>query len=311
VYVARLVQSRILTASATQSPATWGLDRIDQPKLAPSPLSDSFTYNNAGTGVTAYVIDTGLLFNHAEFSTPGSGVSRATSGFDAIGGSGLDCNGHGTHVGGTLGGTTYGVTKGVSLVAVRVLDCAGSGSWSGVIAGIDWVTSQHPSGQPYKPAVANMSLGGGANASVDAAVRKSIAGGVSYAIAAGNGNTAGVAQDACKSSPARVTEAMTIGATTRTDAKASWSNFGRCVDWFAPGVEITSAWIGGSTEVNTISGTSMASPHTAGVAALYLGKNSTTPTSAATVSAALAALTSKGIVSSSRTATNHLLFTDL
>ena len=204
-----------------------------------------------------------------------------------------------------MGGATYGVAKGVNLVAVRVLGCNGSGSTSGVIAGIDWVTSNHGTGQP---AVANMSLGGGASTALDNAVRNSIIDGVSYAIAAGNGNIVGIAQDACKYSPARVAEAMTVGATDSNDKKASWSNYGNCVDWFAPGVSITSAWYSSSSATNTISGTSMATPHTTGVAALYLQANpGATPQQ---VRDALYANTTKGVVTSSKTANNHLLFTN-
>lgn len=284
------------TAFTTQSNATWGLDRINQRNL---PLDATYSYSNTGSGVTAYIIDTGIRFSHNEFG------GRAVSGYDSVdGGSADDCNGHGTHVAGTVGGTTYGVAKGVTLVAVRVLNCSGSGTWSGVIAGIDYVTQNHVSG----PAVANMSLGGSANSSVDTAVRNSIADGVSYAIAAGNGNFIGRHQDACKTSPARVTEAMTISATDKTDKKASWANYGKCVDWFASGVGITSAWSTSDTATNTISGTSMATPHTAGVAALYLQGN--TGASPATVRDALYALTTKGIVTSSRTTNNHLLFTN-
>jgi len=295
--VAYVEQDQVVRAVATQANATWGLDRID----ARSGLSGTFTYTNTGAGVTAYIIDTGIDYGHSEFG------GRATFGFDAFsdGRNGNDCDGHGTHVAGTVGGATYGVAKGVSLVAVRVLDCSGSGSWSGVVAGIDWVVSHHLAG---RPAAANMSLGGGASTTVDNAVKRMIADGVASAVAAGNGNQGGVAQDACKYSPARVPEAMTIGATTRTDAKTSWSNYGACVDWFAPGAGITSAWIGnGSTETNTISGTSMATPHTAGVAALFLeGRPGATPRQ---VRDSLYAVTSRGIVTNSRTANNHLLFT--
>ncbi|HUE90231.1 MAG TPA: S8 family serine peptidase [Vicinamibacterales bacterium] len=291
--VVRVEPDAIVRAWTTQSNATWGIDRIDQREL---PLSGTYTYNTAGSGVTAYIIDTGIRLTHQEFG------SRATSGFDAIdGGSADDCHGHGTHVAGTTGGTTYGVAKSVALVAVRVLDCSGSGTWSGVIAGVDWVTAN-----ATKPAVANMSLGGSGNSSVDDAVRNSINSGVSYAVAAGNGNIAGIAQDACNYSPARVAEAMTIGATTKTDAKASWSNYGDCVDWFAPGVSITSAWSTADDATNTISGTSMASPHTAGVAALYLEANPLA--TAQQVRDALYAATTKGIVTSSSTANNHLLY---
>jgi subtilisin family serine protease len=293
--VAFVEQDQVMTASTTETNATWGIDRIDQRNL---PLGTTYNYTNTGVGVTAYIIDTGIRFDHAEFG------GRARTGFDAVasGGNAADCNGHGTHVSGTVGGTTYGVAKGVSLVAVRVLGCNGSGTTSGVIAGIDWVTTNHQS-----PAVANMSLGGGGSTALDNAVRNSIASGVSYAIAAGNGNQGGIAQDACKYSPARVAEAMTIGATDKTDRKASWSNYGNCVDWFAPGVSITSAWYTSTTATNTISGTSMATPHTTGVAALYLQTNP--GASPQQVRDALYANTTKGVVTSSKTTNNHLLFT--
>jgi subtilisin family serine protease len=284
-----------MAAFTTQTGATWGLDRIDQRSL---PLNGSYTYANTGSGVTAYIIDTGIRFTHSEFG------GRAASGYDAVdGGSADDCNGHGTHVAGTVGGATYGVAKGVSLVAVRVLNCSGSGTTSGVIAGVDWVTANHAS-----PAVANMSLGGGASTALDTAVDNSIQSGVSYAIAAGNGNSGGRAQDACKYSPARVAAAMTVSATDKTDTKASWANYGNCVDWFAPGVGITSAWYTSTTATNTISGTSMATPHTTGVAALYLQSNpSATPQQ---VRDALYANTTKGVVKSSKTANDDLLFTN-
>ena len=296
--VAYIEQDGIAHTTDTQTGATWGLDRIDQREL---PLSTTFTYTSTGSGVTAYIIDTGIDAAHAEFT---GRISSAY--YDAFtdGQNGNDCNGHGTHVAGTVGGTTYGVAKGVTLVRVRVLDCGGSGSWSGVVAGVDWVVSHHGTG----PAVSNMSLGGGASSTVDAAVDRMIDDGVASAVAAGNGNMAGIAQDACNYSPARVPRAMTIGATTKSDSKTSWSNYGSCVDWFAPGSSITSAWIGsGSTETNTISGTSMATPHVAGAAALYLQGN--TSASPQTVRDALYANTTKGIVASSKTANNDLLFT--
>jgi subtilisin family serine protease len=283
--------------TTTQTNATWGIDRIDQRNR---PLSGTFTYFRTGSGVKAYIIDTGIRFNHTQFG------GRAITGYDAVdGGSADDCNGHGTHVAGTVGGSTYGVAKSVTLVGVRVLNCSGSGSTSGVIAGINWVTGNHPAGAP---AVANMSLGGGASSALDTAVRNSIADGVSYAVAAGNGNFLGQQANACNYSPARVTEAMTISATDSTDRKASWANYGSCVDWFAPGVSITSAWYTSTTATRTISGTSMATPHTAGVAALYLQGNP--GASPATVRSALFSLTTKSIVTSSSTTNNHLLFTN-
>jgi subtilisin family serine protease len=257
--VAYVEADRTVSVSTTQTNAPWGLDRIDQRSR---PLSTTFTYFATGAGVRAYVIDTGIRYSHSQFG------GRAVSGFDAVdGGSADDCNGHGTHVAGTIGGSTCGVAKGVTLVGVRVLGCNGSGTISGVIAGVNWVTSNHRASQP---AVANMSLVGGASSALDTAVRNSIADGVSYAVAAGNGNFLGIAQNACNYSPARVGEAMTISATDSSDRKASWANRGSCVDWFAPGVSITSAWHTSSTATRTISGTSMATPHTAGVAALYL-----------------------------------------
>ena len=297
-YVERDGLMEASTTPSVPSVAAWGLDRIDQRAL---PLDNSYTFTSTGAGVTAYIIDTGIRTTHTDFADFGG---RARFGTNTTGdGQNTDCNGHGTHVAGTVGGTAYGVAKGVQLVAVKVLNCAGSGTTSGVIKGVDWVTSDH-----VTPAVANMSLGGGASTALDTAVQNSIKAGVSYAIAAGNGNKGGVAQDACKSSPARVAEAMTIGATDQKDGKTSWSNYGNCVDWFAPGSGITSAWYKSDTETNTISGTSMATPHTAGPAARYLQSNpGATPLQ---VREALFANATKGIVTSSKTANNHLLYTN-
>jgi subtilisin family serine protease len=251
-----------VSTQTVQTGATWGIDRVDQSNL---PLSGTYSYTDTGMGVTAYVIDTGIRAGHSEFG------GRASVGTDTVGDgqNGNDCNGHGTHVAGTLGGATYGLAKNVSIVAVRVLNCSGSGTWSGVIAGIDWVTADHQSGER---AVANMSLGGGASSAVDQAVRNSIADGVFYAVAAGNSK-----QDACRYSPARTAEAVTVGATTSSDALASYSNVGSCVDLNAPGSSITSSWNGSNSATNTISGTSMASPHVAGAAALYLEDSAASP----------------------------------
>jgi subtilisin family serine protease len=278
-------------AIATQTGATWGLDRVDQTAL---PLSGTYTYDFDGNGVNAYVIDTGIRRTHQDFG------GRAFEGYTAIAdGRGTDdCNGHGTHVAGTVGGSTWGVAKRVTLWAVRVLSCSGSGSTSGVIAGVDWVTANR-----QLPAVANMSLGGGASAALDDAVNRSIAAGVTYAVAAGNSNT-----NACNSSPARVAAALTVGATTSTDARSSFSNFGACLDVFAPGSSITSAWISSNSSTNTISGTSMASPHVAGAAALYLHDNPAA-TPAQVASAIVGAATLGRVTNPGTGSPNRLLFT--
>ena len=243
-----------LTASVIQANATWGLDRIDQRKL---PLSTTYTYNASGSGVTVYVIDNGIRKTHQEFG------DRATLGFTAYPDEidEVDCGWHGTHVAGTIGGTVYGVAKQVSLVDVRVMDCSGDGTVSKGIAGVDWVTANH-----VKPAVANMSLAASSvSDAFDLAVANSIAAGVTYVIAAGNDNA-----DACNSSPARVVAAMTVGSTTETDNKAPTSNYGSCLDLFAPGDLITSASNWSDSDTKLMSGTSMATPHVAGVAALLL-----------------------------------------
>jgi len=244
----------IMTADATQSNPPWGLDRIDQRNL---PLNATYNSNWTGSGVRVYIIDTGIRTTHNQFG------GRASNVFDAFGGNGADCNGHGTHVAGTVGGSTYGVAKSALLRGVRVLDCNGSGATSGVIAGVDWVRQNH-----IAPAVANMSLGGGISTALDTAVNNLSNAGVTIAVAAGNSNA-----NACNSSPARAANAITTGSTTTTDARSSFSNFGTCLDIFAPGSGILSAWYTSNTATATLSGTSMASPHVAGVAALYKQAN--------------------------------------
>jgi subtilisin family serine protease len=267
-------QDQTVSISTTQTGATWGLDRIDQRTL---PLNGTYIYNADGTGVTVYIIDTGINFTHTEYN------GRAFTGIDEVtaGGTAADCNGHGSHVSGTVGGTVYGVAKKVKLVAVRVLDCSGSGTISGVIAGVDWVTAQKRA-SPTVPSAANMSLGGGLSPTLNQAVENSITAGVVYAVAAGNDGL-----DACSYSPASAPNAITVGATDINDGFAYFSNTGSCVHINAPGVNITSAWMGTTTATNTISGTSMASPHVAGTIALYLQVNPTA--TAAQVDAALKA----------------------
>lgn len=264
--VASIEQDGVVTKIATtQTGATWGLDRID----ARSGLDDTYTYGVNGAGVDVYILDTGILSSHVDFG------GRVRNGFTAVDDNvgTEDCDGHGTHVAGTVGGAQWGVAKGVNLVPVRVLDCSGSGTWAGVIAGMDWVAA-NASG----PSVANMSLGGGQSSSIDAAVANMHNSGVTVVVAAGNSTA-----DACGSSPAAAPEAITVGATTSSDAPASYSNYGECVDIFAPGSGITSAWYTSPTATNTISGTSMASPHTAGAAALWLQTDPTlTPSQVAT-----------------------------
>jgi subtilisin family serine protease len=291
--VASVSQNRRFTIDGTQpSPPSWGLDRIDQKAL---PLNQSYAYpDTAGQGVTAYIIDTGVRITHSDLG------GRASYGYDAIDNDNTaqDGHGHGTHVAGTVAGNSYGVAKKAKIVGVRVLDNSGSGTTEQVVAGIDWVTAN-----AVKPAVANMSLGGGVDTVLDDAVRRSIASGVTYAVAAGNET-----DNAANHSPARVAEAITVGATTSTDAKASYSNYGAGLDLFAPGSSITSSWNTSDTATNTISGTSMATPHVAGAAALYLAANPTA--SPAQVSTALTTAATPNVVTSPGTGSpNRLLYT--
>ena len=293
--VAYVEQDQVVTLDATQTPVpSWGLDRVDQTAL---PLSGGYTYEKTGAGVVAYIIDTGVRATHQDFG------GRATNAFDAVGdGTTVDCNGHGTHVAGTVGGNTYGVAKGVTIRAIRVFSCSGSSATSTIVSGVDWAVGNHQAGEP---AVANLSLGGGASQAMDDAVTRLINDGVFTAVAAGNGNIFGIAQDACNYSPARVAAATTVAATTSTDAKASYSNFGRCVDLYAPGSGITSAWWDGDAAKNTISGTSMAAPHVAGVGALYL--QGTPSASPATVGSWITNNATSGVVSGNPRRTANLL----
>jgi len=255
-------------ACSLQNGATWGLDRIGERDVF---LDGKYNYETgAGASVDAYIVDTGILTTHTDFG------GRAIWGTNTADTTNADCNGHGTHVAGTVGGSSWGVAKKTTLIAVKVLNCGGSGTWTGVIKGIEWtVTSQQQRG---RPSVANMSLGGGKSAAVDAAVEAAVAAGITYVVAAGNSN-----DDACDYSPAGTPSAISVGATTvsgeegtEVDARSYFSNWGQCVDVFAPGELITSAWIGSNTATLTISGTSMASPHVCGVTALFVDQNPST-----------------------------------
>jgi subtilisin family serine protease len=271
---------RTVTLADDPEEPTWGLDRVDQrePEL-------SGTYARASAaGVTAYILDTGVRISHREFG------GRARYGYDFVDNDSVanDCNGHGTHVAGTVGGATVGVASDIKIVGVRVLNCAGSASYSQIIAGVNWVTKH-----AVRPAVVNMSLGGSASAALDTAVRNSIASGITYVVAAGNSKA-----DACATSPARVGAAITVGATDRSDARASFSNHGSCLDVFAPGVEILSAYRTGDRAAAWMSGTSMAAPHVCGAAALVLARRP--DASPAQVRDALVAAATKDVVTDAR-----------
>jgi subtilisin family serine protease len=255
--VAYVEQNQMAHASEVQAdPPSWGLDRVDQDAL---PLDQQYEYTQSGTGVEAFVLDTGVNLEHQEFE------GRIGEGYDFIDDDAdpADCHGHGTHVAGTIAGTTYGVAKDATIRPVRVLDCQGSGSYAAIIGGIDWVAAN-----AGESAVANMSLGGSFSQALNDAIAAAVESGVTFAIAAGNEG-----QDACNVSPGSEASAITVGATDEDDAAASFTNYGECVDLLAPGVGITSAWIDGTDAENTISGTSMATPHVAGVAALFLEAN--------------------------------------
>ncbi|MDH2633839.1 S8 family peptidase [Acinetobacter nosocomialis] len=275
--------------ATTQTNPDWGLDRIDQKAL---PLNSTYSYSQTGSGTTAYIVDTGILSTHQEFS------GRVLSGYTAIsdGNGTTDCNGHGTHVAGTVGGTTYGVAKNVKLVPVRILGCDGSGASSNVIAGLDWILKNGS-----KPAVVNMSLGGAASSSLDSAVENLYNNGYVMVVAAGNSNT-----DACTSSPARTSNAITVAATDNTDTRASYSNYGSCVDIFAPGSQINSSWIGSNTATKVLNGTSMATPHVAGVVAELL--QSTPTATPQTITSNLLNQATSDVVKNPSGSPNRLLY---
>ncbi len=286
--VKMIEEDSLVSISASQPNATWGIDRIDQHQL---PLNNTYNYSPASPNVNVYIIDTGIRPSHVEFG------GRATADYDAMtdGQNGIDCNGHGTHVAGTIGGNTVGVAKGVRLHGVRALPCGGTGPVSNVLAAVDWVTANY-----VAPAVVNMSVGGGISPLLDFVVDQSIAGGLPFVIAAGNAT-----DNACNMSPGRVPAAITVGATGPTDNYLYFSNYGSCVDVWAPGEDITSAWYSGDQIYNTISGTSMATPHVTGIAALYLTDHPNA--SPAEISSIIVSRATSGVISGLDPASPNLM----